>query len=207
MNLLHKRNFIHPGPVWWAFNWESAQKQADLVNAPVPKQPDNGSPGKGCVLLIDEIDKADADLPNGLLEAFGSGSFKPEGLQYSVERKVETLLVVITTNEERALPDAFLRRCLVLQLSLPAKDGLVDFFVGRGRKHFPKVSEDVLREAALLTRTDREHWQKLDLAAPGLAEYLDPARAVTEQEQKSMKKQLTLLEEIAKFTLKKHPEA
>ncbi len=205
--LLNKPNFIHPGPVWWAFDWGSALEQATRVNATVPVQHDEGDAEKGCVLLIDEIDKADPDLPNGLLEAFGSGSFKPEGLEDLVERKLEELLVIITTNEERALPDAFLRRCLVLQLSLPTKDLLVDFFIKRGGKHFRRASKEVLREAAILTRADREHWQKLDLAAPGLAEYLDLVRAVTTQEKRSVKRQLALLEEIAKFTLKKHPEA
>ena len=66
--LLAEWNFVQPGPVWWAFDWDSALKQAELVGIKPPNQQDGGDPAKGCVLLIDEIDKADADLPNEPVE-------------------------------------------------------------------------------------------------------------------------------------------
>ena len=204
--LLAEKNFIHPGPIWWAFDWHSALKQAEAVGVEPPLQQDEGDLNKGCVLLIDEIDKADADLPNGLLEAFGSGRFQPAGIEKAVERSEKPLLVVITTNEERALPDAFLRRCLVLHLKLEEGDALEEFLVGRGEKHFPKVGKEVLAEAAKQVRKDREHWQRQHLAAPGLAEYLDLVRAVTEQAE-AEEAQLDLLRRIQNFMLKKHPEA
>ncbi|MFQ5628368.1 MAG: hypothetical protein ACE5I1_06385 [bacterium] len=116
------------------------------------------------------------------------------------------LLVVITTNEERALPDAFLRRCLVLQLKLEDGKQLVDFFVRRGKAHFgDDFDEDVLREAAEQVKADREHWQEKNLAAPGLAEFLDLIRAVSEQTKKP-DEQKKLLKRIKRFMLKKHPE-
>lgn len=202
--LLAEKNFLHPGPLWWAFDWNSALQQAKLVQAEAPAQTDSGDPEQGCVLLIDEIDKADADLPNGLLEAFGSGRFQPAGLKDAVYRSNRPLLVVITTNEERALPDAFLRRCLVLYLKLPEGDGLIEFFVHRGKAHFPKVHEDILREAAAQVRGDRLYWQEHNLAAPGLAEFLDLVRAVTEQAT-SVAEQKKLLTRLKNFVLRKHP--
>lgn len=204
-DLLAERNFVLPGPLWWAFDWDSAQAQADVVGRETPDQPDEGDPRKGCVLLIDEIDKADADLPNGLLEAFGSGRFHPPGIKKAVIRRKRPLLVVITTNEERALPDAFLRRCLVLHLKFEEEDKLIDFFVGRGKAHFPKVDDAVLEEAAVQVRQDRKVWLSRDLAAPGLAEYLDLVRAVTEQVS-SVSAQKKLLERVKGFVLRKHPE-
>ncbi len=204
--LLAEKNFIHPGPIWWAFDWNSALKQAEMVGVEPPLQQDGGEPQNGCVLLIDEIDKADVDLPNGLLEAFGSGRFQPAGINEAVERSDKPLLVVITTNEERALPDAFLRRCLVLHLKLEEGEALEQFLVRRGEKHFPDVDKNVLDEAARQVRKDREYWRRMDLAAPGLAEYLDLVRAVTEQA-KTKDTQLDLLERIQQFMLKKHPEA
>jgi len=204
--LLAEKRFIHPGPLWWTFSWESAREQAELVGIDPPHQPDKGKPEDGCVLLIDEIDKADADLPNGLLEAFGSGRFQPPGVEKAVTRSSRPLLVVITTNEERALPDAFLRRCLVLHLKFPQGQALETFFIDRGKAHFPKVAQPVLAKAAEQVRADREYWQQLNLAAPGLAEYLDLIRAVVEQEA-AEKGQLELLERINHFMLKKHPEA
>ncbi|MCB0260788.1 MAG: AAA family ATPase, partial [Calditrichaeota bacterium] len=204
--LLAEKRFIQPGPVWWAFSWESALEQAELVGVKPPPQLDQGKPEAGCVLLIDEIDKADADLPNGLLEAFGSGRFQPPGVDNPVTRSDRPLLMVITTNEERALPDAFLRRCLVLHLNFPEGEALEAFFIDRGKAHFSEVTRVVLENAARQVRADREHWQQLNLAAPGLAEYLDLIRAVTRQESDE-KDQLKLLERINHFMLRKHPEA
>ncbi|MGH7494797.1 MAG: AAA family ATPase [bacterium] len=202
--LLAEKNFVHPGPLWWAFDWSSALKQAKLVQAEAPAQADAGDPQKGCVLLIDEIYKADADLPNGLLEAFGNGRFQPAGIKDAVCRSDRPLLVVITTNEERALPDAFLRRCLVLYFKLPEGDALIRFFVDRGKAHFGKVHEEILQEAAIQVRDDRLYWQERSLVAPGLAEYLDLVRAVTEQAV-SLAEQRKLLARLKGFVLRKHP--
>lgn len=204
--LLAEKNFIYPGPLWWAFDWASAREQANLAGVEAPYLQDGGDPQKGCVLLIDEIDKADSDLPNGLLAAFGNGYFQVPGVKKLILRDNKPLLAVITTNEERALPDAFLRRCLVLHLKFAEGEKLIDFFVGRGRAHFSQVDQRVLTEAAQQVRQDREHWLKLDLPAPGLAEYLDLVRALVEQG-KSVEEQLKLLARIKDFVLKKHPEA
>ncbi len=194
---LAEHRYIHPGPLWWAFNWPSAQKQAQEIGIASPPQPDGGDYQKGTVLLIDEIDKADIDLPNGLLEAFGSGQFQPRGLHKPVTRNNNPMLVIITTNEERSLPDAFLRRCLVLHLQFKKGDAFVEELVERAVSHFPALSDTV--------RKDRDAWLQRNLAAPGLAEYLDLLRAVTELAD-SEKAQLKLLTDLAQFVVKKHPE-
>jgi MoxR-like ATPase len=113
--------------------------------------------------LIDEIDKGESDVPNGLLEALGEGILRPPGLERAVQFDGGAPpFVLITTNEERALPNAFVRRCLVLRLDLPRLNQLpipgerqgpdeaqslaerkafIDFLVARGRAHFgPKAS-------------------------------------------------------------------
>ncbi|WP_437636224.1 hypothetical protein [Sorangium sp. So ce854] len=113
---------------------------------------------------------------------------------------------MITTNEERALPDAFLRRCLVLHLALPDEDGaLVRALITRGRAHFSECAERVLRRAAELLAADRAELRRQDLAPPGVAEYIDLVRAVTEQRKDDEAGQISLLERIAKFALRKHP--
>jgi MoxR-like ATPase len=100
------------------------------------------------VLLIDEIDKSDIDLPNDLLHVFEEGEFEiPELVRLSKEeKKVEVYygehsntkviieegrvycyqfpFVVLTSNEEREFPPAFLRRCLRLEMKAPDKDKL-----------------------------------------------------------------------------------
>jgi len=132
------------------------------------------------VLLVDEIDKAESDLPNGLLEALGAGQFTPFGCHDPVVAGAIPPLVVITTNEERALPDAFVRRCLVLPLSLPQKeDELIALLAGRGRAHFRDLDPAILDLAARQLAADRkkaiaQRWRPL----PGQAEYLDLLRAI-----------------------------
>jgi hypothetical protein len=122
--------------------------------------------------------------------------------------------VVITTNNERALPDAFVRRCQVLQLKLPEEDGaLKRFLIGRGEKHFagapkaPKAPKAILAEAAdRLVAERRRARENRHYPLPGQAEYLDLVRAViglTPDETAG----LALLREIAEYTFRKHPGA
>lgn len=206
------QNFLHPRPLWWAFNWTHALQQAHTVGIPAPLQPDGGDHTNGCLVLIDEIDKAEIDVPNGLLEALGAGCFYPQGCTEPVAATGIPPLVVITTNEERALPDAFVRRCLVLHLRLPTDPKqLAERLIARGRVHFDrprrKVSQQVLQRAAELLIQDREtaranHW----LPLPGQAEYLDLVRAVITHAT-TAKAQKALLEKVAEFVLKKHPDA
>lgn len=196
--------FVHPGPLWWAFDWASAREQAARAHATEPVVPEGWSPAQGAVVLVDEIDKADSAVPNGLLDALGHGRFDVPGRAAVCLDRACSPLVVITTNEDRALPDAFLRRCLVLHLGLPEKvEELIETLIQRGKAHFPACAAAVLQEAAVLLAADREEIRKQDLAPPGLAEYLDLVRAVTEQERKEPK-QLALLKRIRKFALRKH---
>lgn len=153
---LRVEKYLRPGPLWWAFDWKDAEKQAGLAGGSPPPQRDGGKPGNGCIVLVDEIDKAETDVPNGLLEALGAGQFTPFGRSDPIIAAGALPLVVITTNEERALPDAFIRRCLVLYLGLPdGTDNLVSFLVERGRAHFPSADPRVLEAAAGQLARDR----------------------------------------------------
>lgn len=142
--------FIHPGPLWWAFNSEHA-RQASPGNSTPLKQYDNEVRQKNSwVVLIDEIDKAESDVPNGLLEALGTVQFTPFGYEEPVMVSGVAPLIVITTSEERVLPDAFIRRCLVLHLELPSdEEALIEYLTKRGHAHFDgQTTTEVLREAA-----------------------------------------------------------
>jgi MoxR-like ATPase len=197
--------FTHPGPLWWAFDWASAREQAGLCGAQEPATPEGWVLEHGAVVLVDEIDKADASVPNGLLDALGHGRFDVPGREAVTVNAVLSPLVVITTNEERALPDAFLRRCFVLHLGLPDDPvRLRQTLTARGRAHFPVCADSVLVRAAELLANDRDALRLQDLAPPGLAEYIDLVRAVTEQRREEVE-QLGLLDRIAKFALQKHP--
>lgn len=198
-------NYVHPGPLWWAFHWERAETQCRRVGGTIPAQRDDGDWRKGTVVLLDEIDKAEPELPNGLLEALGAREFTPFG-ESSPVRAAGTPLVIITTNEERTLPDAFVRRCLVLRLQLPAEEtALIEFLMDRGRAHFREAGERVLRAAAELLRKDREAAITAQVRPrPGLAEYLDLVRAVLRLEPNDAEAQLEMLGVVAEYTLGKH---
>lgn len=207
--------FLSPGPLWWCLNWSTAVDQVNEsicgVAGPVP--PEGWDMSKGSVLLLDEIDKADADLPNGLLETLGNGGFSIPYTHHTVclPENVSSPLVIITTNEERELPAAFLRRCMVLHISLPTiKDEFITFLADRGRTHFPRIHSDetdskILREAARQLWNDRKEALDACQPPPGQAEYLDILRALKDMADGNTDP-LAVLDEIKDFAFKKYPD-
>lgn len=215
--LLDPVKFISPGPLWWVFDYERARAAAEHGRAQYqpPIEPEGWQVDHGCVLLIDEIDKADADLPNGLLETLGNGSFQVPFLKEPVGGKNRTApLVIITTNEERELPAAFTRRCLVLQLAPPKEETeLHTWLMARGQAHFGVACSQAVRKmAADQLLEDRKRAHELGHALPGQAEYLDLLRALVALDPKLAQagqleqRQLALLERLAGFTLGKYRE-
>jgi MoxR-like ATPase len=135
-----------------------------------------------CVVLVDEVDKADADLPNSLLDVLANRSFevpmrKPELRR--VEAAAEfSPLVIFTTNEERELPAAFIRRCVVLNLNPPEKPGECrDWMLLRAHAHAAQAG--VLQESGVIERVvdqtlaDRKELERQGFPKVGLAEVVD----------------------------------
>ena len=209
---LDQRNYLSPGALWWVFNWQSALTQHACGGGQTarPQPPASWTPADGCVLLIDEIDKAEADLPNGLLETLGNGAFTVPWLDEPVTTAegTPTPLVVITTNEERELPAAFVRRCLVLNLQLPKSENeFAAALIGRGMLHFKqRCANAVYREAAAQLWRDRQAAEDQGLQGPGHAEYIDLLRVVVTLEP-DPGKQSALLGKVQDFALRKHPPA
>ena len=202
-------NFVSPGPLWWAFDAASALAANHGDMTPLAAHQNQERRANGWVLLIDEIDKAESDVPNGLLEALGAGQFTPFGHEQPVAVSGVAPLILITTNQERALPEAFIRRCLVLPLELPAeREALIERLTQRGRAHFgAKTTDAVLLAAAEQLAADRRFAQQHQLRPlPGQAEYLDLVRAVIGLAGNDMARQQALIEETAAYTLHKHDE-
>ncbi|MGA7678433.1 MAG: MoxR family ATPase [Dehalococcoidia bacterium] len=94
------------------------------------------------VLLIDEVDKADIEFPNDLLNELDEMSFYiPETGETIVA--AHRPIVVITSNAEKELPDAFLRRCIFHYIEFP-DPALMEEIV---RVHFPNIRDNLLRQA------------------------------------------------------------
>ncbi|MGN1147625.1 MAG: AAA family ATPase [Lachnospiraceae bacterium] len=94
------------------------------------------------VLLIDEIDKADLEFPNDLLWELDQMEFYINETKRTVKAKHRPI-VIITSNAEKELPDAFLRRCIFHYIDFP-DDALMEEIV---RVHYPNVEENLLKNA------------------------------------------------------------
>ncbi len=101
------------------------------------------------VLLIDEIDKAPREFPNDLLEALEDFRFFIDETDAEIEADKEIRpIVIITSNREKQLPDAFLRRCIYYHINFPARDTLIDIIesqLGILRTSKPKKGKISLR--------------------------------------------------------------
>jgi MoxR-like ATPase len=112
-------NYIVRGKIWEAFESE--------------EQP---------VLLIDEIDKADIEFPNDLLRELDRMEF----YVYETKKLVEARhrpIIVITSNNEKELPDAFLRRCFFHYIKFPDQETMAEIV----DVHFPNLKKELLAEA------------------------------------------------------------
>lgn len=94
------------------------------------------------VLLIDEIDKADIEFPNDLLLELDRMEFHVYETRETV-RAVHRPIIVITSNNEKELPDAFLRRCFFHYIRFPDRDTMIAIVA----VHFPDLKKDLLAEA------------------------------------------------------------
>lgn len=132
------------------------------------------------VLLIDEIDKADTDLPNALLDVLGNRSFDVPPMSLTVNCNDHPPLIIITTNEERELPAAFVRRCIVLNLNPPADEtSFIQWLIDRGMVHSHlSIAEKARQLAAQQVFVDRNNSIANGYARVGLAEYIDLLNAL-----------------------------
>jgi MoxR-like ATPase len=113
------RNYIKRGKLWEAFAHE----------------------GK-CVLLIDEIDKADIEFPNDLLQELDRMEFYVYETNETVKAK-QRPIVIITSNNEKELPDAFLRRCFFHYIKFPDEATMAQIV----DVHFPDVKKRLANDA------------------------------------------------------------
>ncbi len=112
-------NYIRKGVLWQAFESDTPT-----------------------VVLIDEIDKADIEFPNDLLRELDQMEFHVYETGQTIRAKHRPL-VIITSNNEKELPDAFLRRCFFHYIQFPDRDTLREIV----KVHYPEVKADILRAA------------------------------------------------------------
>jgi MoxR-like ATPase len=174
--------YVEPQVLWWGFDPASARTRGGATGGPPPRIPaavaDPRTDGDGAVVLIDEIDKAEPELANDLLEPFDVDGFTVAETGRVVPRRRDRVFLVLTTNEARDLPGAFLRRCVVFELERPTADTLRQIAAAHlGADIAQRVDLDAItRELDRLAKTARER----GLREPGTAEFLDTVRACSE---------------------------
>jgi len=94
------------------------------------------------ILLIDEIDKADLEFPNDLLWELDQMEFYIHETKRTVKAKKRPI-VIITSNAEKELPDAFLRRCIFHYIDFPDETLMADIV----KTHYPDIEENLLKNA------------------------------------------------------------
>ena len=137
------RNYIEQGPMWRAFEEEIRS-----------------------VVLIDEIDKADIEFPNELLQELDRMEFYVHELQETIAAKTRPV-IIITSNNEKELPDAFLRRCFFHYIRFPESETMEEII----KVHFPDIKQNLLR-AALNTFYDLREAKGIK-KKPSTSELLD----------------------------------
>ncbi len=190
---LSPAEFLNKGVLWQAMT----NKVPDDFPAIWPR----------AVVLLDEIDKADSDVPHALLDVLGERSFDPPyGARVSCAWNWP--LVIITSNEERELPPAFIRRCAVLRLApeSASPEAFVAWLKERAQRHpelvalFAHCSEAV-QAAAEMVWQDRQAY--LQRGKIGLAEYLDLLRALVELGDNDPAKTKALVQSLRPYALHK----
>ena len=127
---------------------------------------------KQVILLIDEIDKADLEFPNDLLWELDKMEFYIHETREMIKAK-ERPIVIITSNAEKELPDAFLRRCIFHYITFPDRDQMTEIV----HAHFENLEENVLKNAL-----DTFYWIRSikDVRKkPSTSELIDWIRALT----------------------------
>jgi MoxR-like ATPase len=175
-------DYVEPSALWWAFDPASAKRRG-LPEGESPrevaKDPGVGPEGSGAVVLLDEIDKADPDVPNNLLVPLGSFQFDMKETNATPVVLARPLLLFITTNDERVLPTAFMRRCVVLELDPPKETLLVSI----AEEHYGEDKRGIylpIAEKVVKTASEGKSASGKTASgqpAPSTAEYLDTVRA------------------------------
>jgi MoxR-like ATPase len=159
--------FVEPGVLWWALDPASATAAGQGGHRDPGRPARQPADEVGAVVLMDEIDKAEPDLPNNLLVPLGSWEFRVEGRTEPIAlERPHRPLVFITSNQERDMPPAFLRRCVVLELTYPAPEELVEI-AGR---HVPGAAPALIDQVRRRLVPSGDHQ-----VSP--AEFIDAVRA------------------------------
>ena len=126
---------------------------------------------KQCVLLIDEIDKADLEFPNDLLWELDKMEFYINETKETIKTKTRPI-VIITSNAEKELPDAFLRRCIFHYIEFPDKDKMTEIV----HAHYGDIDKKLVEQAmeAFYSLRDMNELQK----KPSTSELLDWIQAL-----------------------------
>ncbi len=179
---LHPERYVRKGALGKAFEVSAAETPA--------------------IVLIDEIDKADIDFPNDLLLELDQLRYEIEEIAPDQEQKLERIqraayppIIFITSNEEKELPPAFLRRCLFCYIEFPGKADLENIV----QANFPYLKKEAVQSAVALFEELRNDMKKHPNTEKEVStsELLDWMRAISHFFQEKVKTELEKLLQTA----------
>lgn len=195
--------YVTPGVLWQAFDYNHAlnyvaQHKRQSQNPESTEKlniEDLNRDKERAVVLIDEIDKADPNVPNDLLEVIGKNSFTVHETDDYIERKTPalnddkpankygSLLIVITSNGDRDLPPAFIRRCIVHSLKEPSEESaFIERWEEIAKLHTGKNIINGKQKIKMINRLAKKCWDlrhdsvNESRRKPSIAEFLDALR-------------------------------
>ncbi|WP_353930991.1 MoxR family ATPase [Okeanomitos corallinicola TIOX110] len=124
------------------------------------------------ILLIDEIDKADIDFPNDLLEVLEESKFDIPEISETITSK-QTPIIIITSNDEKELPDAFLRRCIYYYIEFPKPERLIKIVNSHLGKPLDDKNQLVKKAVDKFIEVREEGTRRKDSKKPSTSELLD----------------------------------
>ncbi|MFK7921845.1 MAG: AAA family ATPase [Bacteroidia bacterium] len=153
-NFYLENNILSKGPLSQAFDLSTSEKPA--------------------ILLIDEVDKADIDFPNDLLlELDKTTYYIPETKTYTKRKKEDSPLIIITSNNEKELPPAFLRRCLFHYIKFPKEPQLRQILDGLFNDAPNDLKDDSISAFVMLRERLNQALSQKKLSTSELIDWFD----------------------------------
>lgn len=168
---LPTENFIELRAMGEAIALTHEQENREKAGLSVLKQLQGKKAAQSSVVLIDEIDKAPRDFPNDLLNEMENYSFQIKELNLQINKAASDarIIVIMTSNSEKNLPNAFLRRCVYYHIPFPSNQKLLEITRARMQVGDASYDDSILKAIEKFSEFRRQAINK----KPATSEFLD----------------------------------
>lgn len=183
---------------------KSLEKKGYIYDRPLGKAiKKSNAEDKRAIILIDEIDKADIDFPNDLLNEIDKGEYIITETGENIKAKYKPI-IFITSNAEKSLPDAFLRRCLFHYIKPLKKETLKDiinrrFYKGTSTESQKTLSEKVVTQFIQIREELKKVIGEKNVSTSELLDWYEAIKFYSENQTNQNQTTIDLIEELSKL--------